>query len=169
HGGSALVGDICTWDLSTSKEICLGQFTSDEFPDWASVRGRYVFHNYEIDPAKGTVVELFPRPGALIGWSPDAAKVAYVEGSAFGQGPRSLIIFSFRSVVTGHRRSGSRRVMGPIRSSWRTVMLSGTDPSSRPGAHKPISLLVPSPYSRSLPACDTLNSDRCTLTDHRPR
>ena len=100
HGGSALVGDICTWDLSTSKEICLGQFTSDEFPDWASVRGRYVFHNYEIDPAKGTVGELFPRPGALIGWSPDAAKVAYVEGSAFGQGPRSLIILD---VAAGSR------------------------------------------------------------------
>jgi Tol biopolymer transport system component len=97
HGGSALVGDICVWDTVTRTETCLREFSSDESPQSAAVKGRYFVHNYEIDPAAGTFRELFPRPGALLAWSPDAAKVAYVEGRPFGEGPRSLVVLDLES------------------------------------------------------------------------
>src|SRR5207247_11043280 len=74
--------------------------------------------------------------------------------------------YLFRMVVTSHRRSGSRRLMGPIRSRSRTVMLLGTDPSSRHGAHKPIGLPVPSPPPTShTPPAPKLTADNAARAD----
>ncbi len=92
HGGSAMVGDIYAMDLTTGAEIRLGEFTSDEFPRWAPSEDALIFHNLRIDPETDETTELFERPGAIVAWSPDATKVAYVQGRPFGSGPRSLVV-----------------------------------------------------------------------------
>jgi Tol biopolymer transport system component len=97
HGGSALVGDICVVSVETGRELCLGEFTSDERPQWAPYRDRHIFHNLLIDAEDGTYSEVFKRPGALLSWSPDGKKVALVEGNPFGEGPRSLVVLDLAS------------------------------------------------------------------------
>jgi Tol biopolymer transport system component len=101
HSGSAVVGDIYVMDLTTGAEIRLGEFTSDEFPQWAPGKNQDVFHNLRIDPQTGETEELFERPGAIVAWSPDARKVAYVEGRPFGRGPRSLVVLDLSSGQRG--------------------------------------------------------------------
>ena len=97
HGGSARVGDIYVMDLTAGVEIRLGEFTSDDFPQWAPTKDAPIFHNLRIDPGTDETEELFERPGAIVEWSPDATKVAYVEGHPFGYGPRSLVVLDLNS------------------------------------------------------------------------
>ena len=100
HGGSAAVGDIAVIDVDTGSEAKLGAFTGDERPQWAPDPVRHIFHNLQLDTDGGTAVELFERPGAVLSWSPDTSKVAYVEGSPFGAGLRSLVVLD---LVAGQR------------------------------------------------------------------
>jgi len=104
-GGSAIIGPMAIYDVEARVAYDIGQFTSDEDPQWAPSTDRNVFHNIEIDRASGEIRELFPRPGAwdftrsefprpgaVVGWSPDMRQVAVVEGSGFGEGPRRLVM-----------------------------------------------------------------------------
>jgi len=92
HGGSALAGDICVMNVASAVDQCLGEFSSDQRPQWAPDQARHIFQNSEVDPDSGVVRELFPLPTAVLSWAPDSSRVAVVEGSAFGEGPRSLVI-----------------------------------------------------------------------------
>lgn len=93
HGGSSSIGDVYIMDVDAGREVSLGEFTSDEHPAWSPDPNRHVFYNLEIDPDSLSVTPLFDRPSVIINWSPDGTKVAYIEGPAFGRGPRSLILF----------------------------------------------------------------------------
>jgi Tol biopolymer transport system component len=97
HGGSSTIGDIYVMDIETEREFSLGEFTSDEHPAWSPDTNRDVFYNLAIDPASLTATPLFDRPSAIVNWSPDGMKVAYIEGPAFGGVPRSLVIFDTAS------------------------------------------------------------------------
>ena len=92
HGGSAIAGDVCVMNVVAAVDQCLGEFTSDQRPQWAPDQARHIFQNSEVDPDSGLVRELFPLSGAVLSWAPDSSRVAFVEGSAFGEGPRSLVV-----------------------------------------------------------------------------
>lgn len=97
RGGSAIIGDMTALDVDSGDEISLGEFSSDEFPQWAPDRTRDVFQNELVDPASGRVDDLFPRPSVVLGWSPDMSKVAYVEGPGFGGGEHALVVLDLQS------------------------------------------------------------------------
>ena len=97
RGGSSTIGDIHIMELESGRAFSLGEFTSDEHPQWSPDRSRYVFHNLAIDPEAQTAASLFDRPGVILAWSPDGGKVAYVEGAAFGPPPRSLVVLDLES------------------------------------------------------------------------
>ncbi len=121
HGGSALVGDICVVDVATARDICLGEFSSDEYPRWAPDPDQYVFHNYRIDPDNGSAAELFKRPGVLVSWSPDANRVAYVEGGHLSQGERSLVILDLINYQATRLHTTNARThhsMPPYSGDW---------------------------------------------------
>ncbi len=97
RGGSATVGDINVMEISTGREVALGEFRSDEQPQWAPVLDRYVFFILAIDWYSLSAIPLFDRPSAIVSWSPDGTRVAYVEGRSFGPGPRSLVVLDIQS------------------------------------------------------------------------
>lgn len=97
RGGSSTVGDIVIMEVDTGRSVSLGEFTSDERPAWSPDQSRNVFHNMEIDATATTATPLFDRPGAIIDWSPDGTKVAYVDGYAFAPPPRSLVVLDTRN------------------------------------------------------------------------
>ncbi|MCH8849232.1 MAG: PD40 domain-containing protein [Chloroflexi bacterium] len=95
RGGSSTVGDIVIIDVDTRVSVWLGEFTSDESPAWSPDPRRNVFHNmavYAANAKDATATPLFDRPAEIVGWSSGGTKVAYVDGSAFGRGPRSLVL-----------------------------------------------------------------------------
>ena len=97
RGGSSTIGDIYVMDVDSGREFSLGEFTSDERPQWSHHRNRHVFYNLAIDPDAQSAVGLFDRPSVILRWSPDGNKVAYVEGAAFGPPPRSLVVLDVES------------------------------------------------------------------------
>jgi Tol biopolymer transport system component/DNA-binding CsgD family transcriptional regulator len=97
RGGSSTIGDIYIMDIESGREFSLGEFSSDEQPQWSPDRSRYVFHHLAIDPEAQSATPLFDRPSVILGWSPDGTKVAYIEGAAFGPPPRSLVILNTES------------------------------------------------------------------------
>ena len=97
HGGSSTIGDIYVMDVDSGREFSLGEFTSDEQPQWSHDRDRHVFYNLAIEPDARSAVGLFNRPSVILSWSPDGTKVAYVEGAAFGPPPRSLVVLDVES------------------------------------------------------------------------
>jgi Tol biopolymer transport system component/DNA-binding CsgD family transcriptional regulator len=96
HGGSSTIGDIYVMNVDSGREVSLGEFTSDEHPQWSPDASRDVFQNMGIDPSSLAATPLFDRPSAIINWSPAGTKVAYIEGPAFG-GQSTLVVFDTAS------------------------------------------------------------------------